>query len=346
MNFHSNFRDQFEAINGRLLEAKKAVRERDRIQSLMASLDDSLAKEKKELETLTAQLEEARARLEELEGLTWTAVWQKLVGNHEEELSEEAEKLAVLKMTHEASEIKTQSIQTSLQEFETGLVDLAECDEELTAVQTEQQAFLVANGRLPAEKIHNLNRKMSEGQTFLREATEALILGEKALNKLVELQERLADAQIGTMVTRPKPGERSEIMRMRQSFIYLVGAQHKIYSGMGAIVTAAGEIQPLLDLFQLELQDVDYQMTPPPNLTVFAYGDGMLKMKNLYLQYGSERSRRIEAWRAHLQTLERRLSQKVNFLKNKCGHWETAVATAQTRLHTLIEQHWQEIKNE
>ncbi|GJM40377.1 MAG: hypothetical protein DHS20C20_06590 [Ardenticatenaceae bacterium] len=94
MNFSRNFPDQFEEVNGRLLEAKKAVRERDRILSLMTSLDESLAKEKKELETLTAQLEEAKKRVEELEGLTWTAVWQKLIGNHEEELSEEAEKLA------------------------------------------------------------------------------------------------------------------------------------------------------------------------------------------------------------------------------------------------------------
>lgn len=343
----NSIREQFEDINGRLLEAKKAVRERDRILSLMASLDESLQVEKNDLARLTVEVDEANERLERLEGITWTAVWEKLTGNYEEELSEEAEQLANLKMAHEASEIKIQSIQNSFQEFGAALVDLAECDEELTAVQAEQQAFLMGNGRLPADKIDELNNKISEGQIFLREATEALIVGEKGLKKLVELQARLEEAQMGSMVTAPNPDEPVEIMGIKTAnkYLVLVGAKHKIYFGMGAIVTAAGEIQPLLNLFQRELQDIDYQMTPPPNLTQFVYGQDHLKIKHLYLQYGSERSRRIEAWRAHLRTLEKRIRQKVTFLKNKCEHRETAVFTAQTELKTLIKDHWQEVKN-
>lgn len=111
-----------------MLEAKKAVRERDRILAFMASLDESLAKERLTLADLTTQLDQAKAQVEQLEGLTWTAVWQKLTGSHEEELSEEAETYAAFKIAHEASEIKIQSIRDSLQEFAAALVDLAECD--------------------------------------------------------------------------------------------------------------------------------------------------------------------------------------------------------------------------
>ena len=60
-------REQFVEINGRYLSAKKAVRERDRILSLMASLDESLEAEQTTLAELTAQLNEAKERMADLE---------------------------------------------------------------------------------------------------------------------------------------------------------------------------------------------------------------------------------------------------------------------------------------
>ncbi|MCB8929185.1 MAG: hypothetical protein H6652_26570 [Ardenticatenaceae bacterium] len=339
-------REQFVEINGRYLSAKKAVRERDRILSLMASLDESLEAEQTTLAELTAQLNEAKERMADLEGLTWTAVWQKLIGNHEEELGEEAEQLAALKMAHEASEIKIESIQNSLQEFEAALVDLAECDEELTAVQAEQQVFLVGNGRLPAEKIHQLNQQISTGQIFLREAAEAIAVGERALQAVADLRIRITQANDYTGVTSPKPGHPVEFVRLRYSTKYRWGTPYKGYTGIGAIVIAAGEVQPLLDLFQLELSDIDYQMKPPPDLEVPALGEVMLAMKGLLQDNGFERSQRVETWRGHLSTLDKRLQQKVDFLRNKIGHQETAVSRDQTELQTLIEQHWQEAEHE
>ena len=338
-------REQFVEINGRYLSAKKAVRERDRILSLMASLDKSLAAEQTTLAELTAQLNEAKERMADLEGLTWTAVWQKLIGNHEEELSEEAEQLAALKMAHEASEIKIQSIQNSLQEFEVALVDLAECDEELTAVQVEQQAFLVRNDRLPAEQIRQLNQQISAGQTFLREAAEALAVGENALRAVVDLRARLTAAK---KVTLFKPSNRNSVVSLwpRHKPFFTFGSSLTSYFGMGAIVMAAGEIQPLLDLFQLELYDIGYQMTPPPDLALPAYGDVMLEMKSMRQHNENQRTWRIEKWREHLVWLEKQLRQKVDVLKRKIEHRETAVSRDQTELQTLIKQHWQEAEHE
>lgn len=337
-----SLREQFEAINGRLFEAKKAVRERERILLLMASLDKSLAKERETLADLTTELDEAQARVEQLEGITLTAVWQKIMGNHEAELTEEVEAYAALKMAHEASEIAIQSITHSLREFEAALVDLAECDEALAVVQTEQQAFLLANGRLPAEKIHQLNHKIGEGQTFLREAGEAIAVGEKVLQALTDLRGRLVAAKKGTLFKPRSQTAPFKIMRLKPSHIYIAGTPQSMYFGMGAIVTFAGQIQPLLNLFQLELHDIDYQMTPPPDLKLPAYGEVMLEMRSLHQHNEDERSQRIEAWRGHLRTLEKRLQQKVNFLKNKVGYRETAVSQAQNELQTLIEQHWQQ----
>ncbi len=338
--------EQFEEINGRLHAAKKAVRERERILSLMVSLDESLAKEQAKLTTLTDQLNGAKERIEQLEGMTITAVWQKIIGNHEAELTEEAEAYAALKMAHEAKEIKVQSLQKSLQEFEEALVDLADCTEELTAVQTKQQLFLEANGRLPNEKIHQLNRDISEGQIFLHEAAEALTVGEKLLNRVAELRDRLVAAQKYIGVTKPRSGYPVRFVKFTYSHKYRFGTPYKEYIGIGAIVTAAGEIQPLLDLFQLELQDIDYQMMPPPDLKVPSYSEVMAEVKNPFQSNGFERSQRIAMWRKYLAELENRLQQKVDFLNNKYKHRETAVSQAQIQLQTLIDQHWQKAKGE
>lgn len=338
----SSLREQFEAINGRLLETKKAVRERERILLLMASLDESLARERETLAELTERLDESKARVEELEGVTLTAVWQKIMGSHEVELTEEVEAYAALKMAHETSEITIQSISNSLREFEAALVDLAECDEALAVVQTEQQAFLVANGRLPAEKIHQLNHKIGEGQTFLREAGEAIAVGEEALQALADLLQRLDSAKKYTLF---KPQTRlNSLLDVPTPPASLPLSRNSLtsYFGMGAIVTAAGKIQPLLNLFQKELHDIDYQMVPSPEIEVPAYSEVMLEIKSRYKNNEHQRTRRIEKWRIHLDCLEEDVKQKIDFVKNKCGHRETAVSQAQNELQTLIEQHWQQ----
>lgn len=329
-----NFREQFAEINGRFLSAKKAVRERDRILALMASLDESLAAEQAKLADLTVQLDEAKSRVEELEGLTWTAVWQKLIGSYEEELSEEVEKLAALKMAHEASEIKTESIQNSLQEFEAALVDLAECDEELTAVQTEQQAFLVGNGRLPAEQIHQLNQQISAGQTFLREAREALAVGSKAGKALAALSQRITTAK--TPILRNPRG--FQLFPVRDEIFHT-------YTGIGAIVHSASEIQPMLDLFQLELHDIGAKMVPYPDLEVPELVEVMPHFKSSFENNEPQRIRRIQSWHKHLESLYIYLRQKMDYLEQKGLEVETAVSQAQTELQTLIEQHWQEAKH-
>lgn len=331
----THFREQFAEINGRYLSAKKAVRERERILALMASLDESLEAERATLADLTVQLDEAKERVEDLEGLTWTAVWQKLIGNHEEELGEEAESLAALKMAHEASEIKTESIQNSLQEFEAALVDLAECDEELTAVQAEQQAFLVGNSRLPAEKIHQRNHQTSEGQTFLREAREALAVGSKAAKALAALSQRITTAK--TPILRNPRG--FQLFPVRDEIFHT-------YTGIGAIVHSASKIQPMLDLFQLELHDIGAKMVPYPDLEVPELVEVMPHFKSSFENNEPQRIRRIQSWHKHLESLYIYLRQKMDYLEQQCLAVETAVSQAQTELQTLIEQHWQEAENE
>lgn len=335
MNLHPNFREQFEEINGRFLEAKKAVRERERILSLMAALDESLAKEQTKLADLTPQLEVAKDRVEQLEGMTLTAVWQKLIGNHEEELTEEAEAYAAFKMAHEASEIKIQSIQNSLQEFEVVLVDLATCDDELTAVQTEQQAFLVRNGRVPAEKINQLNQQISEGRTFLREAREALSVGSKAGKALAALFQRTETAK--TPVLRNPQG--FEIFPVRDEVFHT-------YVGIGAIVISANEVQPMLDLFQLELGDIGAQMVPHPDLEIPDLLDVMPSFKSSIENNEQHRLQRIRSWKKHLEGLYMYLRKKMDNLVQQCNEVETAVAQAQTELQTFIENHWQGAANE
>lgn len=324
-------REEFKAINGRLLEAKKAVRERDRILSLMASLDESLAREQQTLAELTEQLEAAKARVEELEGVTVTAVWQRIMGNHEAELTEEAEKYAALKMAHEASEIKIQSVTDSLREFEAALVDMADCDEALAAVQAEQQAFMVANGRLPAEKIQQLNHIISEGQTFLREAHEALTIGVKASQALEALFQRVEMAK--KHILRNPRG--FEIVPSRDEHWFT-------YSGIGAIVSAASEIQPTLDLFQMELGDIGARMAPHPDLEIPAYLEVMPNYKSRFGNNEPRRIRRIQVWKKHLESLYEYLRQKTDYLEEMCLQAETAVTRAQTDLQTLIDQHWQQ----
>lgn len=287
--------DQFEEINGRLIEHRKAMIERDRILSLMATLDEQLFARRQTLADLEHRLALEWEDVEALESLSITAVINKLLGNHEEKLEKEVAEYLQAKMDVEACQISIGSLENNLHEMEQMLVALADCDDALAATEAEQKQFLIRKAGIHPKKLSAIPKQIGQQQAFLAELDEAVELGNTIHQELDEIIRLISS---GHKIT----------LRPNQQTI-----EH--YAGIGRVVLLANRLQPKCDLFQLECQDVNSPLLSHPDLAIPRYNDVMGGEEATSLHYY-----RVKTWQQHLWEIQEELEQKLQVLQNKKVH--------------------------
>ncbi len=266
---------QFEEINGRLIESRKAIKERDRILSLMTTLDEQLASRRQLLAQLTQQLQSEQQGVAELERLSLTAVVNKLFGSYEEKLEQEVAEYLQAKMDVEACRISINSLEANLQEMDAMLVALANCDKWYAQAEEEQKQFLIQHGGIHPNKIMAIPNHIGELNALIKELDEALTLTKTLYYQLRNLVNLM---------------------------------NHPLMQGIGRVVLLASQLQPQFDLLQAECQDVNSPLIPYPNLQIPRYSDVMPDVDSE--KTVQKRLRRIQLWRQHLEYVHNQLEHK------------------------------------
>ena len=238
-----SLQEQFETINGRLIETRKAIEERDRILSLLDTIDRQLAETIEERDFLLNMAQQEKADVDALEGLSITAVFAKLRGNHEDKLEKEVAEYLEIKMGLEAREIALQSLQNNHQELEMMLVALADCDEEHAQAKLEQKQFLIEHHQVNPKKLEALPNLIASKYRYLNELKEAREVAYQANEKLQALIQLISESRI-----------QGSNKRSFAKAEYLTAGS---YTGKGRILIQAAKIEPDLKLLQLELEDID-----------------------------------------------------------------------------------------
>lgn len=305
----SLLQEQFEELNGRLIETRKAIEERDRVLSLLEMIDRQLAEKLEERDFLVKMARSEKADVDKLEGLSVTAVLAKLLRNHEEKLEKEVAEYLEIKMGLEAHEIAIQSLQNNHQELEMMLVALADCDEEHEQAKAEQKQFLIEHNKVHPKKLAVFPELIAKEQRHLREVKEAL--------------------KIGAIV--------DELMR---ELFRLISRSHSqgFYTGTGRIVLRAAEIEPQIKLYQLELEDIDSPFISPIDLNIPKFSAVMATDGTQYQEM--RRIDNFKNWVAQLEHAYKRLQRKTAVLEEKKQSSEDEIAKYQAEQQKLIKKLW------
>jgi hypothetical protein len=181
-------RQQFEDLNAQLIEARKTIQERDRILSLMASIDRQLAERRRELSLSVTQLKYEKRDMQALEGLSLESLYYTLLGHKEEQLEKETAEYLGLKMTTEKCRLTIASLQTQLQHFEAELAVLADCEEEYEAVKQQQLEFLTSLGNSDSQQLSELSDKLAQSRIVQQQLNRVLGAGNQAIKTIEEIQ--------------------------------------------------------------------------------------------------------------------------------------------------------------
>ncbi|HRQ41697.1 MAG TPA: hypothetical protein PLD25_27570 [Chloroflexota bacterium] len=320
--------DEFEAINNQLIETQKALIERERILSVMQSIDEQLAVERHKLSELMTKKQQEKQDVLELEGKTVKSVYYTLLRSHEEQLNKETSEYLEAKLAVEECQIKIGSLRDYLTDLEEQLVGLADNDELLEALQQSQQMLI---SKLEKPDVRRLERITKELPTCLaqhKEFLEAYQLGQEALLEITN---------VITILINGKNfwGHWSKTTSLSGS-----------HDPIAEAIELSLKTQPLLDKFQQELTDISQHFWDVPgmntpkgsNTVTFMFyrsrGFGKSSFTDLEVQS------RIKKWLTHLQRLKVRLNSKVGMLETELAILERNIDSLKTEKQTIVAQLW------
>ena len=149
-------------------------------------------------ETLYAQAAEAQTRaerlyrewnaeqkdVEDLDRLTFAAIWASLSGRKAERLEKEEAEACAARMKYEAAERQLREIREELSRCEAELREDDGCEERFRQVLQEKQEDLKAKNGAAAARIRALEGRLTDIQSRLRELEEAISAGEAVRRQL------------------------------------------------------------------------------------------------------------------------------------------------------------------
>lgn len=289
---------ELETINSQLIEARKTIRERDRILDLMASIDVELVQRRKDLSILVTRLKYEKQDVKELEGLSLAALYFKILGNHQEKLKKEAQEYLEAKLLVEQCKLTIASKENFQQELEAQLTALARCDEHYTQLQKIQDDVLLDLEHQSRHDLQKLIENIAQKQALAEEITEAIEAGNVVNEKLNEIVKIISEGK-----------------DIRGGW-----SRHFSIDPISKAVTASLALQPELDRFQEELIDITAQFWPEPSLktpadlevsmTMYILSDRLLGMR-----YTDQN--KIRMWLYHLKTLHNKIQSKTSSLQSK-----------------------------
>jgi hypothetical protein len=289
---------ELEAINSQLIEARKTIRERDRILDLMAFIDNELIQKRKDLSILVTKLKYEKQDVKELETLSLAALYFKILGVHQDKLEQEVQEYLEAKLNVEQCKLTIASKENYQKELEAQLIALAKCDDQYTQLHQIQDEILL---NIDHHKQHDLQKviaQISQKQALAEEVNEAIEAGNVVNKKL------------------------NEIIKIINKGKDLTGGWSKLYSfdPIGEAVASSLILQPKLDRFQEELADITAQFWPKPSLRtptdlrvntiLYTFTDSLMGMK--YTEQN-----KIKIWLNHLKSLQNKIQIKITALQSK-----------------------------
>lgn len=316
-------REQFEELNAQLIEARKTVRERDRILSLMADIDRQLSERRRELSLLVTQLKYEKQDVEALEGMSLAALYYILLGSKEERLAKETAEYLDLKMATEKCRLTIASLEAQLQSFEAELTVLADCDDEHESIKQKRIEFLISLGNEDGEYLAELNTKIAvTTQQQLQDVIEA---GNHALKIIAEIESSSPNrsAQLVSALQRSLDDYQNKLKAIAYQHSFGLQAQKSVnnessHLSVGPLVRpGSGLVVAGLMLWAASGIDIsDFVLLP------FSHPD-------------------LSDWLLHIKNLRSQIVKKMAILDDRLAWLQEEADRIQDKMDELIAEMWQ-----
>lgn len=182
-------------INGEILHLKEKLREYNKLNSLSKSKTEELERRKIKIRELKNTLDKERKDVEKLEGLSMSSIFSTLLGNKYEKLDKEKEEYLLAKLKFEDAMDEINKLEKEVNSLKSSLRDYADIDRKYKKLISEKEELIIKEGGSQGIRLKNLITNIDEIKIDIKEVKEAITAGEKTLNSLKGVREKLQSAK-------------------------------------------------------------------------------------------------------------------------------------------------------
>lgn len=181
-------------LNERLAIAKANLRQRDKLDSMLRSAQNSLTTARSKQSKLKDVLAKEQADVDALEGLSVTGLFYAMLGSKEQRLERERQELVAAKLKYDQVGDTVEDLSGDVKRLKDALSALGNAESDYEQVLDEKAKYLAANENDTAKNLVELTQQIADLTADQKELGEATSAGQSALRSVEEIQDTLASA--------------------------------------------------------------------------------------------------------------------------------------------------------
>ena len=245
----------FTEINNEIYELTERIRAKEKLVSQKDMLISELEHKGNKKDALYYELMKEKKDVENLEGLSFSAIFLSLIGKKEDRLDQEREELLAVELRYEESLRAIKELQKDLKEINNQLKRFVDVENKYHKLMKEKERLLLEGDTLQSRRLKDNLDSINELKLDIKEIDEAIYSGERAVSALDEMKEHLISARDWGVWDVLGGGFISNM------------AKHSAIDNANEV---AHKVQHLLKSFEKELSDVNEFTDIEVNISGFA----------------------------------------------------------------------------
>ena len=185
----------FDTLNERLAKVKNQLHKRRKWTNQLADYETELQEKQQAASNLKSKIEAARGDIEKLEEISFAHLLAILTGSTDERIQEKRDEIATTRLKYDESQRALAHIESSIKEIKNKMDALPDIDYEYQCIIEEKERLMEDANSPMTRRYNDLSENAAAIQSFLTEAKEAVLAGEKVGASLQEAIEKLQKAK-------------------------------------------------------------------------------------------------------------------------------------------------------
>jgi len=181
-------------FNERLAIVKANIRQKNKLDSMLRSALNSLAAAKIKRNRLKDILAKKQSDVDALEGLSFTGLFQAMLGSKQQRLENERQELVTTELKYDQAADTVEDLSEEVEHLKDALTPLGNAESHYQQVLAEKAEYLAANESDMANSLIELTQQIADLKADRAELDEACIAGQSALRSIEEIEETLVSA--------------------------------------------------------------------------------------------------------------------------------------------------------
>jgi hypothetical protein len=245
-------------INERLADVKYRIKEKDRLNSLVQSIETQKGELERKKDALFRQLRKEEIDVEKLEGLSFTNLFHKIKGDKNDRLYDERKEALAAKLKYDEACLEIGNLIKEMDCLKDKISALGDLEKEYDEIIKEKENLIKSGGYNELNELNNLIEKQIDLKNREKEINEALSAGNIVIDSLKQVENSLHSASnwgvydmlgggfISTMAKHSKIDEAKDEIDRTQSMLRKfhrdlkdVGSNANINIEIGSFLTFA-----------------------------------------------------------------------------------------------------------